>query len=435
MKKLLQISLLLIVVLALIVTAVACDYKKERINPNESNEFMLDFTTVYAFAEEAGYTGTMEDLIELFKGENAYQLAVAAGYAGTEQDWLSSLVGAAGKDGVTPSIGENKHWYIGDVDTGVLAEGQKGEKGDAGEAGVEGKSAYELAVENGYFGTLAEWLASLVGQNGEQGIQGPQGEKGDKGEKGDNGEDGKDGQNGQNGQDGVSVVNAYINDEIHLILVLSNGTEIDAGYVGVNMTPSIKTYTVTFVDYDGTILKTETVEEGDSATAPSDPTRDGYMFIGWDKDYDNINDETTITATYEQNITNPTFIVEKVNAEAGQSGVTVTVALKNNPGISSIALSVAYDDGITLTGFTYNSSEIGGQSTPYNANVASPRLVWVNWTENVEGDWVFATLIFNVNEHASGTYNIYISYNADDVYDVDENNVTFDIADGNITVA
>jgi len=42
--------------------------------------------------------------------------------------------------------------------------------------GPEGKSAYEVAVEEGYTGTEEEWLASLVGPQGQQGIQGETGE-------------------------------------------------------------------------------------------------------------------------------------------------------------------------------------------------------------------------------------------------------------------
>ena len=41
-------------------------------------------------------------------------------------------------------------------------------------------------------------------------------------------------------------------------------------------------------DYDGTILKTETVELGQSATAPEVPERQGYAFVGWDTDFSNI---------------------------------------------------------------------------------------------------------------------------------------------------
>lgn len=64
------------------------------------------------------------------------------------------------------------------------------------------------------------------------------------------------------------------------------------------------TYTVTFVDWDGTVLKTQTVEEGSSATAPSNPTRDGYTFIGWSGSYTNVTSNLTIMAQYEESIEN-----------------------------------------------------------------------------------------------------------------------------------
>ena len=57
-------------------------------------------------------------------------------------------------------------------------------------------------------------------------------------------------------------------------------------------------YTVTFVDYDGTILGSDKVHYGTAATAPEDPSRDGYNFSGWDKDYSNVTDDLTITALY-----------------------------------------------------------------------------------------------------------------------------------------
>lgn len=57
-------------------------------------------------------------------------------------------------------------------------------------------------------------------------------------------------------------------------------------------------YTVTFVDYDGAILGTDKVHYGTAATAPEDPTREGYNFVGWDNDFSNVTDDLTITATY-----------------------------------------------------------------------------------------------------------------------------------------
>lgn len=55
--------------------------------------------------------------------------------------------------------------------------GAKGDKGDKGAKGDNGKSAYDIAVSNGFTGTESEWLASLIGQKGDKGIKGDTGEK------------------------------------------------------------------------------------------------------------------------------------------------------------------------------------------------------------------------------------------------------------------
>jgi len=61
----------------------------------------------------------------------------------------------------------------------------------------------------------------------------------------------------------------------------------------------ITTYTVTFVDWNGTVLKTQTVNEGEAATAPANPSREGYTFTGWDKAFANVTSNLTVTALYE----------------------------------------------------------------------------------------------------------------------------------------
>lgn len=54
------------------------------------------------------------------QGKSAYDIAVEVGYTGTVEQWLLTLVG---DNGITPTIGENKHWFIGTTDTGIIAEG------------------------------------------------------------------------------------------------------------------------------------------------------------------------------------------------------------------------------------------------------------------------------------------------------------------------
>lgn len=45
-----------------------------------------------------------------------------------------------------------------------------GELGGSGGSGTAGKSAYEIAVDNGFVGTETEWLESLKGADGDNGI-------------------------------------------------------------------------------------------------------------------------------------------------------------------------------------------------------------------------------------------------------------------------
>ncbi len=59
-----------------------------------------------------------------------------------------------------------------------------------GGAGADGKSAYEIAVDNGFEGDEVSWLESLKGEQGPQGVQGLPGEDGEQGPEGNPGKDG-----------------------------------------------------------------------------------------------------------------------------------------------------------------------------------------------------------------------------------------------------
>lgn len=71
--------------------------------------------------------------------------------------------------------------------------GGPGTQGPPGPAGKDGLSAYQIAAENGFEGTEAEWLASLKGPPG------PAGKDGDPGDQGPPGENGKEGPAGAPG--------------------------------------------------------------------------------------------------------------------------------------------------------------------------------------------------------------------------------------------
>ena len=65
---------------------------------------------------------------------------------------------------------------------------------------------------------------------------------------------------------------------------------------------TINTYTVTFKDWDGKVLGTQSVPYGSGAAAPANPTRSGYSFTGWSAPYTNVLGDVVSTAQYTANI-------------------------------------------------------------------------------------------------------------------------------------
>ena len=103
-----------------------------------------------------GLTGTLLGFVEddtwIFKVTNtatkddvgtAVNEALAAAKASGEFD---------GADGITPTIGDNGNWYLGDTDTNKPS------------GGANGKSAYSYAQDGGYIGTEAEFAAKLAAE-------------------------------------------------------------------------------------------------------------------------------------------------------------------------------------------------------------------------------------------------------------------------------
>lgn len=60
-------------------------------------------------------------------------------------------------------------------------------------------------------------------------------------------------------------------------------------------------YVVTFLDWDGTMIAKVATAAGQAATAPANPVREGYTFIGWDSDFSSVIEDMTVTAQYQIN--------------------------------------------------------------------------------------------------------------------------------------
>ena len=68
---------------------------------------------------------------------------------------------------------------------------------------------------------------------------------------------------------------------------------------GITAQTYVQTFTVTFLDWDDYVLKTETVKKGASATAPR-TYREGYALTGWTEDFDNVKEDIVTKAIYEE---------------------------------------------------------------------------------------------------------------------------------------
>jgi subtilisin-like proprotein convertase family protein len=91
--------------------------------------------------------------------------------------------------------------------------------------------------------------------------------------------------------DSVSGCGGSLSGNTYTTAAITGDCTVTAGFV-------VNTYTVTFVDFDGTVLDTQTVDHGEAATAPADPVRPNYIFTGWDVTFDNVTGDLTVTAQY-----------------------------------------------------------------------------------------------------------------------------------------
>lgn len=106
-----------------------------------------------------------------------------------------------------------------------------------------------------------------------------------------------------------------------LPLVLKGPVDIHAAY----------DYKVRFFDYDGNELSEGFVGYGKAATPPeTEPTRDGYVFSGWDKAYDNVTDTMTVWATYEKAKSSSSDAKSSSSVKSSSSSATSSSSVKSS---------------------------------------------------------------------------------------------------------
>lgn len=131
-------------------------------------------------------------------------------------------------------------------------------------------------------------------------------------------------------------------------------------------------YEVIFKDYDGEILKTETVKKGESATAPADPVRQGYTFKGWDTEFTNVTADITVTAVYEKNAV--TVSTGKLQIEI-TGGTGFTISVNGGParpqGTSYVNTKAPVGATVTVVANATNGNEFVGWMNPTTGVIVS----------------------------------------------------------------
>ena len=210
----------------------------------------------------------------------------------------------------------------------------------------------------------------------------------------------------------------------------------------------VTTYTVTYDANGGTGAPAmQTKMQGEALTlSTAKPTREGYTFLGWAENADAAavqyqpgdsftkDADTTLYAVWVL-ATSATIHIDSVSCRAGET-VDVQVSLKNNPGIASLRLNIAFEDMLSLESVEFNP-EMGGQFQQPQTMKSPVTVAWFNGTADfTDENAVFVTLRFKVSEDAKegDATEITVTYDPKDIYNIKEEDVLLAVENGSVTI-
>lgn len=131
----------------------------------------------------------------------------------------------------------------------------------------------------------------------------------------------------------------------------------------------------------------------------------------------------------------PQISVENIVAGVDEE-VEVKIQLNNNPGITALRLVVDYDEeALTMTDFSFGDA-LSSMNKSVSEKYGSPyAFSMYSATKDLTDNGTLATIKFKVNKSiTNGKYPINITYNADDIFNLEGKNVHFDTEQGAVTV-
>ena len=196
-------------------------------------------------------------------------------------------------------------------------------------------------------------------------------------------------------------------------------------------------YTVTFKNYDGTVLKTEKVEKGKGATAPASPKREHFAFAGWDKSFGKVTSDLVVCAKYTTNKT--VIYADHVTVDSGNGKVTVNVGIINNPGIMGATLKVKVNDKVfsfvdakkgDYPAFTLTSSGPQTTSSPYTFVLDALELS----SKDKKDGTLFSITFYVKDVTAWDKFDVELSYSNGDIFDENYNYPIVVLENGTIDI-
>ena len=280
-------------------------------------------------------------------GAGTIDMRVADGYIQYSNDdgatWanliaIADLKGADGKNGITPTIGENGNWYLGDEDTGKPSRGATGPQGADGKDGTNGTDGADghtpviTASKSGKVTTIKVDGEAIATVN-----------DGAAGTNGTDGAPGKDGADGAPGKDGVTP-----DIKIGTVTTLPAGSEATASMGGTAAQPTLN-------------LGIPKGANGDNANVTKDVVVGalGFTPIGADDvPVKSVNGATgkvkstfyvTVTPTGSGYVATADKTAAEVYAAYAAGYAVYAIAPSEELGDVALPLAIAFDDGTDKT--------------------------------------------------------------------------------------
>lgn len=168
----------------------------------------------------------------------------------------------------------------------------------------------------------------------------------------------------------------------------------------------VRTYSVVFIDYNDTILKTQTVREGEDAVAP-EVDREGYTLMGWSSSYENVHSDKEVKALYTINVYRVEFTLKdgtKIVQEIIHGRAAEDPRIINPDSVPEAWFDLKQNKGYKFTGWDKSFDFI-----------SEDLVITALYEEEIEGPILFVnsqSITMGTNEvsigiYLSGNYDIY----------------------------